>query len=90
MITHRDKNLFYCFGCFREFTQNTEKEAYEKECKYRRYECYICNRDENKKPFVTKIKTYIKRKMSTLEKGHSNEARQWRINDSTEENNLLL
>lgn len=52
ILTHKE-NVFCCSGCFREFSQNTEKEAHENECKSRRFECYLCNRDENKKPYVT-------------------------------------
>ena len=40
--THTDVYLFYCKGCFSSFSLKTEKEAHEKVCKARRYECHLC------------------------------------------------
>ncbi|XP_031638801.1 zinc finger protein 37-like [Contarinia nasturtii] len=64
MRTHKD-DLFHCSGCFRGFSQITEKEAHERDCKTRRFECYICNRDENKKKYVTTGKNAIVNHMRT-------------------------
>ncbi|XP_031633957.1 zinc finger protein 717-like [Contarinia nasturtii] len=49
--------------CHRGFSQNIEKEAHERECKRRRYECYLCNRDDNEKKFVTVGKTLLQTHM---------------------------
>lgn len=35
---------FHCNSCSRGFSQNTEKEAHEKECLERRYECHLCKK----------------------------------------------
>lgn len=58
-IIKHQSHLFYCAGCFRGFDQISEKDAHEKNCGCRRYECYLCNRNENKKPFVTSAKYKI-------------------------------
>ncbi|XP_031624954.1 zinc finger protein 37-like [Contarinia nasturtii] len=58
MRTHKDSRFHYS-GCHRGFTQHIEKESHEKECKRRRYECYLCNRVENKKKYVTISKTTL-------------------------------
>ncbi|XP_031633882.1 zinc finger protein 2-like [Contarinia nasturtii] len=60
--THKD-SLFHCSGCHRGFSQNIEKEAHERDCEQRRYECYLCNRDENKKKFVTLAKNTLETHM---------------------------
>ncbi|XP_031639026.1 zinc finger protein 271-like [Contarinia nasturtii] len=59
MRTHKD-SLSHCSGCHRGCSQNIEKEAHERECERSRYECYLCNRDENKKKFVTVAKSELK------------------------------
>lgn len=40
--THTEVYLFYCKGCFSSFSLKAEKEAHEKVCKARRYECHLC------------------------------------------------
>ncbi|XP_031639261.1 uncharacterized protein LOC116351312, partial [Contarinia nasturtii] len=39
--THTDQVPFHCRGCFNGFFQKTKKDAHEKVCKIRRYECHI-------------------------------------------------
>lgn len=50
-VTHTDIYPFHCKGCFRQFLQKAEKDAHDKECTARRYECHLC------KKFVTFKKT---------------------------------
>lgn len=72
MRSHKDSSLS-CSGCFRGFSKVIEKESHEKDCKRRRYECYLCNRDESKKKkFVTIKKSMIEKhfKTHTGEKPH--------------------
>ncbi|XP_031634212.1 zinc finger protein 2-like, partial [Contarinia nasturtii] len=41
-VTHIKEIPFHCRGCFDGFSQETERDAHEKVCKSRRYECHIC------------------------------------------------
>lgn len=52
MLLAHQHNTFPCYFCFRPFSQIIDKEAHEKVCKRRRYECYLCNRVEKKEPYV--------------------------------------
>ncbi|XP_031639331.1 zinc finger protein 723-like [Contarinia nasturtii] len=43
-VTHIIQIPFHCRGCFSGFSQKAEKDAHEKVCKMRRYECHICKK----------------------------------------------
>ncbi|XP_031635441.1 zinc finger protein 160-like [Contarinia nasturtii] len=58
-VTHIEQVPYHCLGCFNGFSQKTEKDAHEKACKNRRYECHIC------KKFVTSKKFNLKEHIRT-------------------------
>ncbi|XP_031619471.1 zinc finger protein 90-like [Contarinia nasturtii] len=58
-VTHIEHVPFHCRGCFTGFFQKADKEAHEKVCKSRRYECHIC------KKYVTVNKNNLKEHMRT-------------------------
>lgn len=43
-VTHTEVFPFHCKGCWRGFSLKVEKEAHDKVCEGRRYECYICKK----------------------------------------------
>ncbi|XP_055304310.1 zinc finger protein 37 homolog [Sitodiplosis mosellana] len=51
---HIEDFPFHCRICFRGFSLKSKKEAHEKQCQKRRYECHLC------KKFVDHIKTRLK------------------------------
>ncbi|XP_031620461.1 zinc finger protein 37 homolog [Contarinia nasturtii] len=53
-FTHTKQNPFHCRGCRQGFSEKAKKDAHEKVCNMRRYECHIC------KKFVTFNKTKLK------------------------------
>ncbi|XP_031635426.1 zinc finger protein 569-like [Contarinia nasturtii] len=68
--THSSEYRFHCCGCFIGFSKKSEKDAHEKVCRSRRYECHICKKlltlsknqlirhmrqHNGEKPFICKI-----------------------------------
>ncbi|XP_031618664.1 zinc finger protein 701-like, partial [Contarinia nasturtii] len=58
-VAHTEKIPFHCRGCLNGFSQKAERDAHEKVCKRRRYECHVC------KKFVTVGITHLKGHMRT-------------------------
>ncbi|XP_031620460.1 zinc finger protein 717-like [Contarinia nasturtii] len=58
-VTHTKEFLFHCRGCFSGFSQKAVRDAHEKFCKMRCYECHICQK------FVTVYKAKLKDHMRT-------------------------
>ncbi|XP_031637865.1 zinc finger and BTB domain-containing protein 41-like [Contarinia nasturtii] len=58
-IIHIEQIPFHCRGCLSGFSREVERNAHEKVCKNRRYECHIC------KKYVTVGITKLKNHMRT-------------------------